>query len=55
MLQLSFYYIRIGSLNWNEIHEKKETKHIHASAANSLHNRIGNLGWCKMWTLQNQS
>ena len=30
----------------NESHEK-ETKHIHASADNLLHIRIGNLNWCK--------
>ena len=30
----------------NESHEKK-TKHIHASSANLLHDRIGNLDWCK--------
>ena len=30
----------------NESHEK-ETKHIHASAADLLHIRIGNLDWCK--------
>ena len=30
----------------NESHEK-ETKHIHTSAANLLHIRIGNLDWCK--------
>ena len=26
---------------------EKETKHIHASAADLLHNRIGSLDWCK--------
>ena len=31
---------------------ENETKHIHASAANLLHIRIGNLDWCK---LQKQS
>ena len=30
----------------NGSHEKK-TKHIHTSAANLLHIRIGNLDWCK--------
>ena len=31
----------MGNLDWNERHDKK-TKHIHASAANLLHIRIGN-------------
>ena len=33
----------------NESHEKvtTETKHIHASTADLLHIRIGNLDWCK--------
>ena len=26
---------------------EKKTKHIHASAADLLHNRIGSLDWCK--------
>ena len=29
----------------NESHEKEETKHIHASAADLLHIRVGNLDW----------
>ena len=32
--------------------DENETKHIHASAADLLHIRIGNLDWCK---LQKQS
>ena len=32
----------------NERHDK-ETEHIHASAADLLRIRIGNLDWCKCW------
>ena len=33
---------------------QKETKHIHASAANLLHIRIGNLAWCKCRHCKNE-
>ena len=38
----------------NESHEK-ETKHTQASAANLLHIRIGNLGWCKWGHCKNEA
>ena len=38
----------------NESHEK-ETKHIYASAAGSLHIRIGNLDWCKCRHCKNEA
>ena len=41
-------------LNINESHEKK-TKHIHASAADLLHIRIGNLDWCKCGHCKNEA
>ena len=53
MLQLPFY-IRIWNLAWNESHDKK-TKHIHASAADLLHIRIGKLNWLKYGYCQNES
>ena len=37
----------------NESHEE-ETKHIHASAADLLHIRIGNLDWCKCGHCKNE-
>ena len=42
MLQLPIYY-----MSKYEISIGRETKHIHASAANLLHIRIGNLDWNK--------
>ena len=33
---------------------QKETKHTHASAANLLHIRIGNLAWCKCRHCKNE-
>ena len=41
----------------NESHEKEttETKHIHVSAANLLHIRIGNLDWCKCRHCKNEA
>ena len=47
-------HIWIGSLDWNESHEKK-AKHIHASAADLLHIRIGNLDWCKCGNCKNEA
>ena len=38
----------------NERHEK-ETKHIHASTANLLHIRIGNIDWCKCGHCKNEA
>ena len=38
----------------NETHEK-ETKHIHASAADLLHIKIGNLDWCKCGHCKNKA
>ena len=38
----------------NESHEK-ETKHIHASAANLSHIKIGNLTWCKCRHYKNEA
>ena len=38
----------------NESHEK-ETKHIHASAADFLHISIGNLDWCKCGHFKNEA
>ena len=37
-----------------ELQEKK-TKHIHASAADLLHFRIGNLDWCKCGLCKNKA
>ena len=37
-----------------ELQEKK-TKHIHASAADLLHFRIGNLDWCKYGLCKNKA
>ena len=34
---------------------RKKTKHIHASAANFLHNRIGKLDWCKCGHCKNEA
>ena len=38
----------------NDSHEK-ETKHIHASAADLLHIRIGSLDWCKYVHCKNEA
>ena len=38
----------------NESYEK-ETKHIHAIAADLLHIRIGNLDWCKCRHCKNEA
>ena len=38
----------------NESHEK-ETKYIHASTADFLHIKIGNLDWCKCGHCQNEA
>ena len=38
----------------NESYEK-ETKHIHAVAADLLHIRIGNLDWCKCRHCKNEA
>ena len=38
----------------NESYEK-ETKHIHLSAADLLHIRIGNLDWCKCRHCKNEA
>ena len=38
----------------NENHEKK-TKHTHASSVDLLHNRIGNLDWCKCGHCKNEA
>ena len=34
---------------------RKKTKHIHASAANLLHVRIGNFDWCKCGHCKNEA
>ena len=45
---------RKENLDRNESHEKK-TKHIHASGADLLHIRIGNLDWCKCRHCKNEA
>ena len=34
---------------------RNKAKHIHASVANFLHNRIGNLNWCKCGHFKNEA
>ena len=47
ILQLFQFEPEQKKTHGNESHEKK-TKHIHASAADLLHIRIGNLDWSAM-------
>ena len=44
----------ISVWTWTESH-KKETEHIHASAADLLLIRIGNLDWCKCGHWKNEA
>ena len=54
-LQLPFYYILEYEISTGMRAMRKKTNHIHASAANLLHIRIGNLGWCKCRRCKNKA
>ena len=50
------FWIEITGIFFCFLSHDKETKHIHTSAADLLHNiRIGNLDWCKHRYCKNEA